>query len=72
MLQKCTEMGQGQPADLKRPFPATDPNEGPGGLQGKCVCVTVCVRETDSVKGVAGKCEYCMCKCNDRECVVKL
>lgn len=37
MLQKRTEMGQRQPADPSRSFPAADPDERPGGLQGECV-----------------------------------
>lgn len=36
MLQERSEMGQRQPADPERPFPAADPNEGPRGLQGRC------------------------------------
>lgn len=37
MLQERTEMGQRQPADPARSFPAADPDERPGGLPGVCV-----------------------------------
>ena len=35
MLPQCSEVGQGQPADPPRPVSAADPDERPGGLQGK-------------------------------------
>lgn len=35
MLPQRSEMGQGQPADPSRLVPAADPDERPGGLQGK-------------------------------------
>uniref|UniRef100_A0A3B3STV5 N-alpha-acetyltransferase 15, NatA auxiliary subunit n=2 Tax=Paramormyrops kingsleyae TaxID=1676925 RepID=A0A3B3STV5_9TELE len=37
MLQKCTEVGQGQSPDPEGPVAAADPDAGPGGLQGNQV-----------------------------------